>query len=232
MSVKAILIIDDKEVNVLNFDFSYQKQADTNGRPTGKAVFNGINIAIESRKDLNLADWAIAPNEKKQLQLHIYPRFLNSKTRKFALYDCHLLHWNNNFSATGIEPLKEILNISCAGVKDSDSTKEYAAYWRETFDNDVEATVITKNEDKDVHIISCNYTDMDGNPISELYEGDEIILTVNTEDCVGKPIDINLSEFDFGFKYKGKVVKNNMLTNIKVTANAHPINLEVIEQED
>ena len=232
MSVKAILIIDDIEVNVLSFDFAYNKQADISGRPTSKSIFNGLSIAIESREQLNLADWAIAQDETKQIELHIYPRFLDSKTRKITLYDCHLLKWDNYFSASGNEPLTEFLQISCGGVKDSNSSIQYEAYWRKTYDSEAEPTVLSHNEEEEIHVINCSYTDREGNPITELYEGEEITLIVTTENCVGKPIDIDLSEFEFEFKYQGNVVPNNILENIKVTANEHRIDLEVIEKED
>lgn len=233
MSVKAVLTIDDDiEINILSYRFSYQKQADINGRPTNKAVFNGVHFVIESRKGLNLADWATAQNEKKQLKIQIYPRFMGSKTRKIVLYDCHLLHWRNDFLSTGTDPLQETLYVSCAGVKDSNSSTQYDAYWRQTYDSTATPVILSQDEEQEVHIISCNYTDKEGTPIEELYEGDEIILIVNTEDCVGKTIDIDLTEFEFGFKHNNKIVKKNILRSVKVTADDHKINLDVIEKEE
>ena len=67
MSVKAKIIIDEKEINVLSFSFSFNQGADYNGRPSQKPVFVGLQLAIETRKDLNLADWSFAPNQTKQI---------------------------------------------------------------------------------------------------------------------------------------------------------------------
>ncbi len=145
MSVKAKIIIDEKEINVLSFSFGFNQGADTNGRPFQKPVFVGLELMIETRKDLNLADWAFASNQTKQLELHIYPVIMGKKTRKLYFYDCHLLHWGNHFSSTGNEPMSETLNISAAGVKDSNSTAEYSAYWRETFADNMP---ITKREEE------------------------------------------------------------------------------------
>ncbi len=146
MSVKAKIIIDEKEINVLSFSFGFNQGADTNGRPFQKPVFVGLELMIETRKDLNLADWAFASNQTKQLELHIYPVIMGRKTRKLYFYDYHLLHWGNHFSSTGNEPMSETLNISAAGVKDSNSTAEYSAYWRTTFKNTVAPTVIDREE--------------------------------------------------------------------------------------
>lgn len=66
MSVSAKLIIDNKEVNVLRFDFGFNQKADINGRPSQNSVFLGLNLLIESRRDLNLADWSFAKDQKKK----------------------------------------------------------------------------------------------------------------------------------------------------------------------
>ncbi len=60
MSVKAKLIIDEKEINVLWFTFGFNQGADATRRPSQKSVFAGLKLIIETRKDLNLADWSFA----------------------------------------------------------------------------------------------------------------------------------------------------------------------------
>jgi len=158
MSIQAKLIIDDLEVNVLKFHFSYNKQSDTNGNPTNKTVFNGITLVIEARKALNLADWAISQNQTKQFELHILPRILGAKTRKMMFYDGHLLGLKSNFSASGAAPMTETLSISCGGVKDSNSSLEYEAYWRTTFDQqDVEATLLTSDQEEQEEEIDLKF---------------------------------------------------------------------------
>ncbi len=147
MSVKAKIIIDDKEINVLQFSFGFKQGVDTNGRPSQKPIFVGLQLAIEARKDLDLADWSFASNQTKQLELHIYPVIMGGKTRKLYFYDCHLLHWDNHFSSIGNQPMSEILQISAGGVKDFNSSTEYSAYWRTTFPKqNVETTALEKEQ--------------------------------------------------------------------------------------
>lgn len=227
MSFKAKLFIDELEINILNFSFSYTRQADILGRPTTKPKFEGITLVIEARKDLNLADWATARNQIKQLELHIYPRILGTKTRKIKLYDCHLLKWENHFNIIGTEPMTETLKVSCGGVKDSNSGMEYSTYWRETFDEEIENEQLVREEKPQV--LSCNYTDLEGTPIEELYEGD-VILEVKTKNCVGKTIDIDLSDDEFDFNYKGNYVEDDLLQGIQVTADFMKIELEAFEE--
>lgn len=134
--VKAKLIIDGKEINVLWFTFGFHQGADYTGRPSQKPIFVGLKLIIETRKDLNLADWSFAPNQTKQIELHIYPVVIGGKTRKLYFYDCHLVGWKNAFSSTGSNPMSETLEITAAGVEDSNSNGVYSAYWRETYKED------------------------------------------------------------------------------------------------
>ena len=68
MSVKATILIDDKEINVLWFNYEFNQRADGNGRPSNAPVFLGLQLAIETRKDLNLADWAFSPTQTKEIE--------------------------------------------------------------------------------------------------------------------------------------------------------------------
>ncbi|MBU2951525.1 hypothetical protein KO493_12535 [Tamlana agarivorans] len=147
--VNAKLIIDRQEVNLLWFNFGFRQEADYNGRPSQKPVFTGLQLVIESRKDLDLTDWAIAPNQAKQIEVHIYPVILGGKTRKINFYDCHLVNWKNNFSSIGSEPMSETLEITAAGVKDPQTLTEYAANWRTTFPSE-DVNLITREETEEV----------------------------------------------------------------------------------
>ncbi len=95
----------------------------------------------------------LLPNETKQIELHIYPVIMGGKTRKLYFYDCHLVNWINDFSSTDNQPMSETLNITAAGVKDSNFSTEYSAYWRETFSNDnIEATTREETEEEEIDL--------------------------------------------------------------------------------
>ncbi|ADV50563.1 hypothetical protein Celal_3297 [Cellulophaga algicola DSM 14237] len=71
---------------------------------------------------------------------------MGGKTRKLYFYDCHLVGWKNDFSATGSNPMSETLEITCAGVEDSNSNGVYSAYWRETFKDSTNETQTVNKE--------------------------------------------------------------------------------------
>lgn len=229
MSFHAKLIIDGIEVNLLKFNYKFQRKADITNKPCTKPHFKNIYFEIETRKDLHLVDWAIARNETKQLELHIYPRILGGKTRILKLYDCHLLYWENHFSKKGTAPLIEKLIVSCGGIKDSNSSVEYSAYWRVTYDNNIEPTVL---EEENEEIIDCYYTDLEDNKQTEPLIGQEVYLVLKTKGMEGKTTDIDLSNHTKDFIYNGTVLENDIIKDFKVTSTTHKLKLKAITQQE
>ncbi|QCE40960.1 type VI secretion system tube protein TssD [Psychroserpens sp. NJDZ02] len=227
MSVTGKLIIDDKEINILSFSFRFNQIADINGKPTIKPIFQGLKLVIETRKDLDLADWAFAANQTKQLELRIYPAILGGKTRKLYFYDCHLVNWTNNFSSTGNQPISETLNITAAGVKGSNSTVEYSASWRTTFpQQEVEPTIIESDEPK---FLGYHFENKQGEKIQA---EQKITLVIQTENAEGETISINLNDDRLDFKYNNKVIENDTLTGVSITGEETRVNLiTILEQE-
>ena len=164
--VKAKLVIDEKEINVLSFTFGFNQRTDFTGRPSEKPVFVGLKLIIETRKDLNLVEWSTAANQTKQIELHIYPVIMGGKTRKLYFYDGHLVNWKNNFYSTGNRPMSETLHITCAGVKDSNSTTEYTAYWRTSFPQQ-EVEPIVREQQEEPELLNYHIEDLDNNRIKE-----------------------------------------------------------------
>ena len=232
MSVQAKIIIDDEEINALWFSFGYQRHADVNGRPTTKGVFLGLRVAIESRRTLNLAYWAFAPNLTKEIELHISSRFGEGRTRKLKLYDCHLLRWDNRFTANGSQPMHEILHISAGGVKDNNSAVEYSAPWRKTFDmDDVEPTTLDQEEP---NFIGYRFEDENGELIeqSKIEYNQKICLIIETENSEGETITINLDDERLDYKYNGQTVENDILKGVIITGDETKIQLTAVKQEN
>ncbi len=229
MSVKAKLIIDEKEINVLWFTFGFNQGADATGRPSQKSVFAGLKLIIETRKDLNLADWSFAPNETKQIELHIYPVILGGKTRKLYFYDCHLVNWINDFSSTDNQPMSETLNITAAGVKDSNFSTEYSAYWRTTFtQQEVEPTTINNNAEGVIR--ETYFEDAQGNKLDILQPNLDACLVIKTENMEGKSINADLSKHKVSFIYNGDILTNDILEDISISSGIKKVNLKTAKK--
>lgn len=226
--VRAKLIIDGKEINVLWYTFSFNQGADSSGKPSQRPIFNGIRLIIETRKDLNLADWAFASNQTKQIELHIYPVIVGGKTRKIYFFDAHLVSWNNDFSSTGSNPMTEILEITAAGVEDTNSHAVYSAYWRETFrEENVQPTTLDNDQEKD--FTKCYITDLEENQLNGYKTGDKILLNIESKNRIGDSMTIFLDDKTHDFKFKGKVLENDILKHV-ISEDFEQVELEVIDQ--
>jgi len=228
--VKAKLIIDGIEVNVLWFTFGFNQGADYSGRPSQRPVFVGLKLIIETRKDLNLAEWSFAPNQTKQIELHIYPVILGGRTRKLYFYDCHLVNWKNAFSSTGSNPMSETLEITCAGVEDSTSEAVYSAYWRETYKEDNVAP-ITREDEKEPQIIDFYYVDKDNNRNTKLTYGDKAYLVVESEEMIGETVDLKLNEKMIDFMYEDNRLKENIIEDYQIRTDKDKIPVSVIAKD-
>lgn len=226
--VRAKLIIDGKEINVLWYAFSFSQGADRSGRPSQRPIFNGIRLIIETRKDINFADWAFAPNQAKQIELHIYPVILGGKTRKIYFFDAHLVNWKNNFSSTGSNPMTETLEITAAGVEDTNSNGVYNASWRETFrEENAEPTTLENTQEKE--FTRCYITDLEENQLNKYETGDKILLNIESKNRIGDNMTVFLDNKTHDFKFKGKVLENDTLKHV-ISNDFEQVELEVIDQ--
>ncbi len=229
MSFKAILIVDEQEVNVLNFNIDFKQGADISGRPAINPIFNGLKLKIETRKDLSFAEWSFEPSQTKQIELHIRPNILGGRTRKLYFYDAHLVFWENHFSSTGNQPMYETLEIKAAGVEDSTSSGKYSAYWRTTFPQQAtEPTTIESEDEKE--FTSYYLTDLEGQEVDEYEVGDKIILNIETKNRIGDKVTVHLEDKTHDFIYRGQVLEDDKLKNYIINADLEKIELEVIKQ--
>jgi len=228
MAVKAKLLIDEKEYNILTFSLLFNQGADVTGRPSQRTVFKGVNITLETRKDTNFHEWMIQGNMPKNFVIRIIPNVLGGRVRKIKFYDAHLIHWKNNFSALDEAPVSETLTISAAGVEDSFSAGVYTAKWRVSFpENNTQATTI----DDSPELIRYYITDLEGNETDEYDVSDKIILNIETKNAIGERLTISIPDKEHDFKLNGVRLTNDTLRDYTISNDLEQIELEVIEEE-
>ncbi len=231
MAIQAKLYLDDKEINVIACNFSYKQETDHTGRPTNKPRYMGMEMVVEVRKDVDFMELTIAPDMKKQLEIHFIPIHLTSKIRKIKLIDSHFVRNTVNYAADGITPITETLFITSAGVKDTNSETEYSATWRTTFADNTPVTV--REEHVEPEMIESYYEDKQGNRIPEnkVKIGDEIYLVLKTKNAIGKSIKIDLCDNIRDFEYNGSVLEDDILEGISITSEIQRIALKVVRQQ-
>ena len=227
MSFKIEFIIDEHNLNVLHYSLTFHQGADATGRPSQKSVFQGVTLTFESQKGVNLMLWMISSGLTKTIKLKITPRD-GGRSRIITFYDAHLLGWLTNFDANGTKPLSETLQISAGGIKDSISNAEYTASWRVTYDEAETNAVATVIEETELAFVSAHFEDGQGNTLDEKYNG-KAVLVLKTENGSGKVIDLDLSNTEHNYKYKGEPLEGDILTNLSISEDIMKIDLEITE---
>lgn len=226
--MKAILIIDDIEVNIIVYSLAFSQGSDVTGRPSQKPVFKNLMVTVESRKDLTFYEWMLERNLAKNFEIHIMPTILGGRIRKIYFFDGHLVNHKNNFSSTGNLPLSETLTITAGGYEDSFSSGMYEASWRVSFNEEEgEATTI----DNSPELIRYYITDLDGNETDEYDVGDKIILNIETKNAIGENLTISIPDKEHDFKLNGIRLQNDTLSDYTISNDLEQIELEVIEEE-
>ncbi|WP_428740516.1 type VI secretion system tube protein TssD [Tenacibaculum sp.] len=132
---KTFLLINNREIEVLAYDFDFNKNIDTSGKPTNSTEFTGLDIDIESTQNTDLEEWASRENSIKQIELKIYYPYLKGGSKTMTFFDCYLTKFETIFSANDNKSMLDRLTIKCAGVKMPNSSLEYSSYWRKTSSN-------------------------------------------------------------------------------------------------
>ena len=229
MSIQSKLHVDGNVYIIKRFNYGIVQQTGVDGMPCTRPQQTGIHLTIDLVKDELFDEWSIAEKMTKQIEIHMEHTILGQgRTRVLKCFDCYLLGFETDYVAYSNESATYNLYITAGGIEPSWSTGVYSENWRVTFPSDEAPMVI--EEELEPEIISCRYTDLNGNEINELYE-DTLILEVHTKNCVGKLVDIDLSDDEYDFSYHGKYLENDLLEDLKITSDVQKVELEVFEED-
>lgn len=228
MSIISKLHIEDYTFNILRYHWSFHQDADVTGRPCARPQGGLIQIVIETTKDPIFTEWAVSDNMLKNVKIVQSPATLTSKSRTIEFYDMHCVEVNDNFNGVDNQPMTTTITLSPAIIV-VNGEKMMEKYWKVT-DLDNKQTETTKL-DNEPNLIGYYITDVNGEQTKEYDVGDTIILNIETENCLGKTITINLEDKTHDFKHNGIILKNDILKDYIIRNNLEKIELKVIEQE-
>ncbi|GFD79163.1 hypothetical protein KUL118_20250 [Tenacibaculum sp. KUL118] len=132
MKYRTMLLFNNREIEVLTYNFGFNRNINVSDQPTSSANFVGLELEIESGSNTDFEEWACKENAIDQLELKIYYPYLKGGSKTMTFFDCYLKKYETVFSNTNDQPIKDRLIITCAGVKMPNSSLEYSTYWRKT----------------------------------------------------------------------------------------------------
>ena len=234
MGIKAKLIIDDLEINILTFSYDFNQASDVSGRPSQRVLFDGLTLTIETQKEVSLVEWMVAKNLTKQIQIHIFPRVIGGRIRRLYLYDAHLVNWRNNFSSTNEKPVSETLTITAGGFEDSFSEGVFSTTWRETFsDSGAAAATVIQEQEYEPKLLGYHIEDLKNNEIKEstIRRNQEIFLVIKSKNTKGVIADIDLKNESIDYEYGGEWMEDDIIKDIILNDSVTKVKLKAIKQK-
>lgn len=128
MSFKAILEIEKKkQVRVIECDFGFTQDVDSQGKPTGKPKGGIINMVIESTDDSDLIAWMFAHDARKNGTISFLRRDDERPLKKIAFTDGICISYHESFRDYGSVPMTISLTISAREIEVG--TNKYENKW-------------------------------------------------------------------------------------------------------
>lgn len=136
MAFVTKLLIEQREIEVISYQFGFKKNTEEQNKPISSTSFNGLEIEIESTENTYFEEWMNSEKSKDKIELQIFYPYLEGGSKIMTFFDCYLIGFKTGFSANNTEPMKDRLRITCGGVKAPYSQIEYSTSWRKTFEQE------------------------------------------------------------------------------------------------
>ncbi len=156
---------------------------------------------------------------------------MEQKSRRLDLYDVQCVSVQEYFSHDNSGPdYLEFKLVPAIFVANGLLVREMN--WKtQSWESIKNAGNVTATElPKEGQIQSHYLEDDKGNKINRCRKNQTIFLVVESKDMVGKNICIDLSDDNVDYEYNGKYIENDLLENVKVTADTMRIQLKTLKQ--
>jgi len=206
------------EMKVLDWEIF---QAASEGLEYGRPKLRDVRFTFfDSKLMPYFFEWAKSSSSKRSGKIHYISSDMGKVECSFSFEDavcsaCHL-HFNKN----------EELSLFCEVSLSVSLQKQDLVKGKGEKAKQVAAAPI-EGEPK---VLSCIFESEDGKTLSCPKKNQSIYLVVKTKDMIGKTINVDLSDDKIDYEYQGKYLENDLLENVKVTAENMRFQLKTLKQ--
>ncbi|WP_025614744.1 type VI secretion system tube protein TssD [Cellulophaga baltica] len=223
MAFLAKLFINGEQRNVLNGNYVYHQLLDARGKPKAKVEGGQLNFVVESTGDDALFHlWMLDDYQMYDGYIRFFKRDGLSKLFDFEFANCYCVGLREQFSATGHDPLKMELTITPGIQRVRDVIFEKVWNPSNPF---AEAPVVVEQEDTNLKILNSYFENTEGDKITKIRKGQDIVLVVKTQNMIGEQVNIDLGIERLNFMYNGQELENNIIESCDITSNLMRVDL-------
>jgi hypothetical protein len=235
---EAKLFILGQEIELLWTDMKYYREIRMNGKPSTEVMGGLITLCFATNhktdqvlrwmtKESKDDTWEEVDKMEEGKVCFYESGFDYPPTKTYKFNDAHLIYFKEIFYADGWQPIQTIITISPA-IQNYGT--EFPKRWNVSWILPSERTPYQSIENEE-RIQNFYITDTKGNENPKYKVGDIIFLNIKSINKIGNVIDIKLKDKTKDFKYKGKVLPNDTISNYTIKDDNDSIRLEVIKEQ-
>ena len=232
------LFVLNQEIELLWMDMTYSRESRPNGKVTSEVQGGLITVCFETRPDTDMVlrwmtresgdDTFQEIDKMEEGKVCFYQNgFDYPPTKTYDFNDAFLINYMEVFDAKGANSLQTVMTIS-PGIQNYGS--EVIKPWNVSYIPPSEDTPHQSEEVPEKELTDYYLTDSNGKRIDEYESGDKIFLVIETKNRIDDKVTIHLEDKSHDFKYKGKVLEDDKLTDFIIKNDREKIELTVIGQ--
>lgn len=117
MSFKSKLKVGGKELTILKAHYDLFQEVDATGRPSSVTRGGKITLTVESTGDSFFYEWMTNNFDRKDGSIMYVKRDTDAKLKEVIFTEAYMVSYNENFDASGENPLTETFTISARQMK-------------------------------------------------------------------------------------------------------------------
>lgn len=124
MSFLAKLNIDDTEYMMMNFHMGLEQKLGANGAAIQKPLGGIITLEVESSSSVDLFDWMVSANKKKDGSITFFRRDAMSRMKRIDFFDAICFSYDEHYTSVGDSAMTVKISISARKVSMEDVVLE------------------------------------------------------------------------------------------------------------
>ncbi|MBC9795222.1 type VI secretion system tube protein TssD [Sinomicrobium weinanense] len=116
MSFLSKCVIDDHEMNVLDYEIVFDQDSDISDKPASDPRGGKIRLVVELTRSTMLYEWMISSSQTKNGIITFYKRDAMSTLRKVEFKRGYCMHYRERFTADSDKPLRVQIMISAKEI--------------------------------------------------------------------------------------------------------------------
>lgn len=118
MGFSATLAIDGlKEMRLLHFSYSLQREVDSIGRPSGTVRGGSMQFEVESTADTKLFEWIVSQHTSKNGKVTFYPPDSDKSMKELSWEKGFIIQFSESIDAIGENPMSIHFVVSAEKIK-------------------------------------------------------------------------------------------------------------------